>query len=282
MQATWGDRAGQVFGALTESSKGFVGESATPYVLPILAAVIGVALIVIIVFVVIEYRKNNPTQLLKGPVDLFAPKPNVVISRGATKKDMTASYTLAFYVRIDAVPDMRVGATPLFTWPGIWNLNYNAAKEELQWVVNTTYEGKTGIVEPEILTLPSVPSQRWTQITVAFEGRTFDLYVNGALIKSHTLTNLPTSAASSITIVPGGLLGQLAYVQLWPRRLTVSDANANYLDTSDSQGRPFLGPEFINTLSNIQLPNLFCPSGDCSGGSKPAANPSQTWEFPYA
>ena len=281
MQPTIRERVGQAFGAITESSRGFVGESATPYVLPIIAAVIGVALIVIIIFVIIEYRKNNPTQLLKGPVDLFAPKPIVLISRDATKRDMTASYTLAFYIRIDAVPDMRVSATPLFTWPGIWNLNYNAAKEELQWVINTTYEGKTGIVEPETLTLPSVPSQRWTQITMAFEGRTFDLYVNGALIKSHTLTNLPTSAASSITIVPGGIMGQLANVQLWPRRLTVSDTNANYSDTSDSQGRPFLGPEFFNALTNMKIPNLFCPSGNCSG-SKPAANPSQTWEFPYA
>lgn len=282
MQPTIRERVGQAFGALTDSSRKFIGEAPTPYVVPILAAIVAVALIVIVVFVVIEYRKNKPAQLLKGPVDLFAPKSAVVISRTATKQIMAASYTLAFYVQLNAVPDMRAAATPLFTWPGIWNLNYNAATEELQWVVNTTYEGKTGIVEPEILTLSSVPLQRWTQITMAFEGRTFDLYVNGTLIKSHTLTNLPTSAASSITIVPGGIMGQLAYVQLWPRRLTVSDANANYLDTSDSQGRPFLGPEFFNALTNMKMPNLFCPSGNCSGGSKPTANPSQTWEFPYA
>jgi len=272
----------QLFGALTESAKvsfGSIGSNS--YVLPIIAGVIGIALIVMVIYVVIQMRQNNPTKLLKGPVDLFAPKSPVVIDRPTVKKDMSGSYTMAFFVRIDAVPDMRADATPLFTWPGAWDLNYNAAHEELHWMIKETYDGQTGLIKPEKMALPQVPLQKWTQITIAFEGRTFDLYVNGQLIKSHTLDNLPNSTTSSITIVPGGIMGQLAYVQLWPRRLTVSDANANYIDTSDSQGRPFLGPDLISTLTNISVPNLFCPSGNCTG-SQPSASSSQTWEFPYA
>jgi len=280
------DRVKQLFGALTESrtptlgSNGVISESFS-YTLPIIAAVVGIALVAMIIFVIVQMRQTMPATFVKGPLDLFAPKSPLVITRAAAKKDMSGTYTLAFYLRVDAVPDMRVGATPLLTWPGIWDLNYNAAQEELQWVVKQTSDGTSGILNPEKIALPSVPMQRWTQITVAFEGRTFDLYVGGKLVKSHTLTNLPPSAASSITIVPGGVMGQIAYVQLWSRRLTVSDAQNNFIDTSDSQGRPFLGPEFINALSNITVPNLFCPFGNC-GESKPEANPSQTWEFPYA
>lgn len=270
------------FGALTESAKTTFGTvSQSSYILPIIASIIGVALIVMVIFVVVQLRKTSPSQTLKGPVDLFAPKSPIVVDRATAKKDMSATYTLAYYLRVDAVPDMRTSATPLFTWPGVWDLNYNAATEELQWIVRETYDGQSGVIEPEKISLPKVPLQRWTQITVAFEGRTFDLYVNGKLIKSHTLTNLPPSSSSSIMIVPGGIMGQIAYVQLWPRRLTVSEANSNFLDTSDSQGRPFLGPELLNTLANIQVPNLFCPSGNCSG-TQPTATPSQTWEFPYA
>jgi hypothetical protein len=274
--------AKRAFGALTESAKVQFGNTASnSYVLPIIASVIGLALIGLVIYVVIQLRSTKPQQTLMGPVDLFKPKSPVVIDRTATKNAMSGTYTLSFYLRVDAVPDMRSDATPLFTWPGIWDLNYNAANEQLQWVVRQTFDGKNGVIEPEKIHLPNVPLQRWTQITMAFEGRTFDLYVNGKLIKSHTLDNMPPSASSSITIVPGGILGQIAYVQLWSRRLTVSDANGNYLDTSDSQGRPFLGPDFLTTLANIQIPNLFCPSGNCTG-SQPTANASQKWEFPYA
>ena len=274
----------RAFGALTESVQRTFGPTATTitsssYTLPLVAGVVGLLLVVMVVFAVVQMRQGSPTKLLKGPVDLFAPKSPIVVDRSTVKKDMGGSYTVAFYLRVDAVPDMRTEATPLFTWPGAWDLNYNAAHEELQWVIRETPSGpNTG---PEKITLHKVPLQRWTQVTFAFEGRTFDMFVNGVLVKSHTLRNLPPSTSSSITIVPGGIMGQIAYVQLWPRRLTVSETGANYVDTSDSQGRPFLGPEFVNTLMNIQAPNLFCPSGNCTG-SQPTATPSQTWEFPYA
>lgn len=251
-----------------------------PYVFPIIAAIVGVAIVALIVIVTIQMNRTKPTQTTLGPVDLFQPKTPVIIGRDVARANMSATYTLSFYLRVDAVPDMRAGATPLLMWPGIWNLNYNAPQESLEWDVRQTASG-SALVLPEKIALPKVPMQRWNQITAAFEGRTFDLFVNGALVKSHSLTNMPPSANSSITIVPGGILGQIAYVQLWPRRLTIAEAGANYVDTSDSQGRPFIGPGFSAALANIQVPNLFCPSGNC-GGTQPTATPSQTWEFPYA
>lgn len=275
------DTVRQTFGSLTESAKSTFGSSAGSYVLPMIAGVIGIALIALIIMTIIQIQSKGPTQLLKGPVDLFGPKTPVVVGRDATKKYMNGTYTLAFYLRVDAVPDMRSAATPLFTWPGVWNLAYNAAKEELTWVVFQTFDGESNGIGPTTMILPGVPLQRWSQITVAFEGRTFDLYVNGQLIKSHSLKNLPPVSTSSITIVPGGIMGQLAYVQLWARRLTVQETASNFTDTSDSQGRPFLGPDLMNALSNVPVPNLFCPSGGCVG-SQPTASPSQTWEFPYA
>jgi hypothetical protein len=264
----------RAFGALTESAKTTFGSSTalSSYMIPAIAIIIGLGIIIMLVYVVIESRKKLPATFVKGPIDLYAPKSPLVIDRASTKMHMGGTYTLSFYLRLDAVPDMRLEATPLLTWPGIWNLNYNAAHEELQWLVRQTNG------EPEKMPLKVVPLQKWTQITIAFEGRTFDLYVNGTLVKSHTLNNLPPSAASSITIVSGNILGQIACVQLWSRRLTVSEVGANYVDTSDSQGRPFLGPDFVDTL---KLPNLFCPGGVCEGAA-PTACPSQTWEFPYA
>ena len=240
--------------------------------MPLIVSLIVIAIIIVAVYIGIQVKQTGPAVLLTGPIELFNPKSPLVVDRPATKANMSGSYTLSFYLRIDAVPDMRAAATPVLTWPGVWNMDYNPAQKEMIWTMNGSNER---------VVLPNVPMQRWTQVGLAFEGRTMDLYVNGALIKSHSLLNVPRHGASSITIVPNGIMGQLALTQLWTRRLTISELGANYVDTSDSQGRPYLGPAFLVSLNNISVPNLFCPSGNCTG-SQPVANPSQAWEFPYA
>jgi hypothetical protein len=271
----------KAFGATTNAISTFGSTTGVSYMLPVIAAVVAVSLIALIVFVIIQTRASKPAKLLKGPVDLFAPQPPVIIDRPTAATQMKGSYTFSFFIRIDAVPDMRTADTALMTWPGIWDLGYNAATEQLVWKFAQTQDSANTWALTEPINVDGVPMQRWTQVAITFEGRTADLYINGKLITSNTLRNLPPSAASSITLVPAGVMGQLAYGQLWPRRLTVSEIAANYTDTSDSQGRPFLGPDLLGPLKNLSVPNLFCPSGNCAS-SQPTASASQTWEFPYA
>jgi hypothetical protein len=252
--------------------------SASPYLMPVIAAVVVVLLVTLIVIVAIKMREGRPATELTGPLDLFQPPSVVVIDRATAAASMHGSYSLMFYVRVDAVPDMRASATPLLTWPGVWNLDYNAAQDQLVWTFD-----QTGETEKEIGVLKGVTSQRWHQIGVVLEGRTVELFLNGELQKAYTLNNVPPLTSSSITIVAGGIMGQLAYVQMWPRRLTLNDVAQNYVLTSDSQGRPYLGSEMLTVLKGFTMPNLFCPGGVCEGGgSKPTATASQTWEFPYA
>lgn len=271
----------KAFGATTDAIATFGTTTGVSYMLPIIAGVVAISLIALIVFVVIQVKATKPAKLLKGPVDLFQPASPLVIDRPTTATQMKGSYTLAFYIKIDAVPDMRTAETPLMTYPGIWDLGYNAATEQLVWKFAQTQDNATGWAWTEPVTVDGVPMQRWTQVVITFEGRTADLYINGVLVTSSTLRNLPPSAASSITLVAANVMGQLAYAQLWPRRLTVSEIAANYTDTSDSQGRPFLGPDLLGPLKALKVPNLFCPSGNCAS-SNPTASQSQTWEFPYA
>ena len=252
----------------------------TGYIVPAVIGIIGILLIVLIVVTVIQLTQGRPAKQLLGPIDLFNPPSVVIVDRDTTLKNMAATYTLSFYLKLDAVPDMRAESTPLLTWPGVWNLGYNPANETLVWTVGQTTTGAPDI-KKDLIYLPEVPLQRWSQITLTFEGRSIDLYLNGQLAKSTILQNLPAAANSSVTIVGGGIIGQIAYIQVWPRRLTVSEARDNYTDTCDSQGRPYLGPELLKTIGAISLPNLFCPSGDC-GGTPVVANQSQVWEFAYA
>jgi hypothetical protein len=267
----------RLFGAATDTANTFAATTGSSYILPIIAGTVVVALIAIIVFVAVQLNAQRPTVTLRGPLDLYEPKPTpVVVDRATTRAQMSGTYTLSFYLRIDAVPDMRVGGTPLITWPGVWTLQYNAAQEQAQFVF-----AQTTTPTSNSLTVAGFPLQRWTQLTMTVVGRTVDVYLNGTLINSALLDNLPPSGSASITVAPGVAIGQLAYAQLWSRRLTVAEVADNYTETSDSQGRPYLGPDFLKALSNISTPNLFCPSGNCATTS-PTASQSQTWEFPYA
>jgi hypothetical protein len=267
--------ARMAFGALTDAGGYFGVGAATGYFAPILGGLIAVAIITIVIFAIIAARKTKPTAFTKGPIDLFQPSNPVLVSRTDVPKVLAGSYTLAFYLQVSAVPDMRATATPLLTWPGVWNAAYQAATETLTITFNQTPDG-TNTQTVDTLTVPGVTLQRWNQIALTVEGRSVDVYVNGALVTSTILNNLPPSGTASITVVPGEIRGQIAYVQAWPRRLAVGEIGGNYTDTSDSQGRPQLGPNF--TFPG--LPSISsCPSGDC--GAQPQANKSQQWEFPY-
>lgn len=267
----------------TSYATGVSGLYKDSIVWPVIAGVILIVLVIIIVYVIIQSRLGMATKIVRGPIDLFAPESPVVIDRDTVGKSMGASYTLSFYIQIDAVPDMRAAATPLFTWPSVWNMDYSPSTEQMQWTFTQTrnapaMDANPTLVLPETVVLSKVPLQRWVQIVMVFEGRSVDFYVNGVLSKSELLKNLPLSANSSITIVPSNVMGKLAYIQLWPRRLPGHEIATNYTDTSDSQGRPYLDAEVLNVFSN--LPNLFCPNGKC--GTQPTCSQSQTWEFPYA
>lgn len=263
---------------ITETKSTF-DQPGSSYLMPALFVVGALVVIGIIVYIVMQNKTKAPIADIVGPIDLFKPQSPVVIDRKTTTAGMTSSYTMAFYIRIDAVPDMRTTATPLMQWAGIWNLGYIPSQEHLSWTFFQTRDS-TATPVPESFTIPGVPLQRWTQIVIGFEGRSVDIYVNGNLVASRALNNVPPNVSSSITLAPGGIMGQIASIQVWPRRITVSEVAANYSNTSDSQGRPNLGPAFFKAISNVSIPNLFCPSGNCDGSS-PQAKPSQKWEFPY-
>jgi len=268
---------------LTEGITRTFGQSpfSTAYIVPAVLGIIGILLLILIIVTVIQLGKGRPAKVLMGPIDLYKPPSPVVVDRDTTLKNMSATYTISFFLTLDAVPDMRAGVTPLLTWAGVWNLGYATADETLVWSFGQTPISRFSVDKPERIFLPQVPLQRCTQVTMTFEGRSVDLYVNGTLIKSTILENLPGSNTSSVTIVGNGIIGKISYIQVWPRRLTVPEVANNYLETSDSQGCPYLGPELLKTIGAISLPNLFCPSGNCSG-TAPVATQSQVWEFPYA
>jgi hypothetical protein len=274
--ATWSP-PGFITKTLGGAPAAFTAATGVPYYVPIAVIVVLIVVITIVIIYAVKSAQTAPAVSVEGPIDLFSPKDLVIVDRSVTRTTLKNSYTLAFFLNITAVPDMRVQATPILTWPGVWTLGYNAGHEKLVWDVSQVMDisGTPGIAQK--IALPNVPMQRCTQIAITFEGRSFDFYINGALAESITLRNMPYSSTSSITKVPNGVMGNISYIQSWPRRLTMGEVTDNYNSVSDSQGCPLLTKSLFSALFT---PNLFCPSGNCNGTS-PTASPSQIWEFPY-
>jgi hypothetical protein len=133
----------------------------------------------------------------------------------------------------------------------------------------------------ETLVLPSLPIQKWTMISIAREGRRFDIYYNNALVLSKR-TQYMVDTRSAVGPIIGGdpsLFGKIALSQAFPTKLSSSDISSLYSRLADTNGTPYLAKDEIN-LSEL-LP--ICKGGSCLQGPvvRPAS-PLLDWETDYA
>jgi hypothetical protein len=157
----------------------------------------------------------------------------------------------------------------------------------------------------ETIQLPPTPIQKWVMITIARDGRQFDIYYNDALVKSQKTMFMPISNSTQTNlsgILSGskGLVGQMANITVHPKRLTVLDVEKDYISLADTRGSPYLDSKGASTLAdmagysldgimpgygyrfNFTMPKLsFCLWGNCG---TPAVTPpsNKIWVTNYA
>ena len=132
----------------------------------------------------------------------------------------------------------------------------------------------------ETIPLPEIPFQKWTFITIAREGRRFDIYYNGKIVMSKRTQNVVDIRAGFGPITAGdpNLTGKIAFVQTFPQKLSQADVLANYKAKADTTGQPF-----ISDPTNLfdYLPN--CKGGGCITGPKMRpTSPLLDWQTQYA
>jgi hypothetical protein len=158
----------------------------------------------------------------------------------------------------------------------------------------------------ETFALPEIALQKWTFVTVAREGRRFDVYFNNRIVLSQKTLNMPISnvtngSMSGVTSGSSGLIGQLAVANLYNYRLSTKDVSEKYSQYADNRGRPYLNvtgnplnlsdvggilPNYASSLSSSlfgYIPSLsLCPSGGCFNppAIKPAS-PLYQWSTSY-
>ena len=131
--------------------------------------------------------------------------------------------------------------------------------------------------------IPNVSVAKWHQIAVTVIGRSVDVYLNGFLVKSALLENVPVIYPVGVELetVPD-YVGQAGLFQAWPTRLTVSEVARNYKQNTDLRGKPLL-PDHQISFSDIwnKLKEQLCTSvGFC--GVSFNVGPMQYIDYEYA
>ena len=115
----------------------------------------------------------------------------------------------------------------------------------------------------ESLSLPAIPLQRWTVVTIVKEGRRIDVYYGEKTVASKLCDNLPLSASSDGWRACGmeGWKGQIGLFTGSMKAKTQDDVNADVEALVNTRGIPFY-LEQINFSFDLSMPE--CMLGGCN------------------
>lgn len=155
----------------------------------------------------------------------------------------------------------------------------NAASTQL--VVRTVgASNNTRKVYEETIPLPNLLMQKWTCVTIAREGRRFDVYYDGKLVSSKRTQHTVDIRTAVGPIFAGDpkLIGKVALVESYPEKLSAASILEKYKSNSDTTG----APNVMNQLNIFEyIPN--CEGGNCNQGpSMRPTTPLLDWETRYA
>ena len=118
----------------------------------------------------------------------------------------------------------------------------------------------------ESISLPAIPLQGWTIITIVKEGRRFDVYYGSKQVASQMLTYLPVPPDGSRQWYAGNTKwqGEIGFFSAMRKSVSTQDVEKDVSALVNTRGVPFYidQPRFsFNDFKNI---NLSCPGGMCN------------------
>jgi hypothetical protein len=135
----------------------------------------------------------------------------------------------------------------------------------------------------DIIEIPTLYVSKWNQITITVEGRSVDIYVNGRLVTSALLTNVPWTKFSGLILnTSPDFVGQAGLFQIWPERRTMEQILENYERNVDQRGKPLI-PDVPFTLWNV-FEQVFKGICDTTGicGVQVKVGPMQYIDYEFA
>jgi hypothetical protein len=265
------------------------------------AYIIIAVVFVVIVAVIYYFRPRAEDAIVNGPFVLLGddgkPRKETIKNIFETKDVQSSlgnNFTFSFFVYMDDVNRERIpfGAPegdyrfkPLVYILGVGDFLVDPLHQKGRLRVRPlTEKGLFDSSNMEVHTINNFMISRWNQVTFTIEGRSVDVYLNGAPVISGLLENLPI-------LFPVGVLletspdfsGQAALFQAWPRRLTQAEVVANYKKNTDTRGKPLIpdiGPWGAFNVGWKNFLDGLCSVGFC--GFRFKTGPMQYVDYDFA
>jgi hypothetical protein len=123
---------------------------------------------------------------------------------------------------------------------------------------------------------------RWNQVVITMEGRSVDVYLNGAPATSALLENLPILKPLGVLLEKSpDFAGQAGLFQAWPRRLSEQEIVKNYKRNTDTRGKPLIpdiGPSIFDIFKDMG--KGLCDIGFC--GFRFRTGPMEYVDYEFA
>lgn len=124
----------------------------------------------------------------------------------------------------------------------------------------------------ESVTLPAIPLQAWTIITIVKEGRRIDVYYGTKAVASKILDYIPATGGGQSWVVGNNKWqGKIGLFNGVEKEWTSQDVKQDISSLVDTRGVPHIMQEMnvLDTFKKLSVPS--CPLGDCD--TFPTVNP---------
>jgi len=264
----------------------------------LLAVVLGVALVVALVLYFL-FRRGPDHATVLGPYTLKGVSASASGSSQETlfdalqlNKNLGNNFTLSGFFYMDEVNAERIPIggpsgdyrfKPLLYVLGVGTVIVDPLHQKARVSIQPLTDPAVRRVDaPVNIDIDNFVVARWNQLTVTLEGRSVDVYLNGALVKSALLDNVPRLKPVGILLetVPD-FSGQAGLFQAWPRRLTGGEVLRNYKRNVDLRGKPAIpdgGLEWGEVWKTLK--EKLCKVGFC--GYNYSVGPLQYVDYQFA
>ena len=240
------------------------------------------AIVVILIIGVAVYwwfRPKAKDVTVMGPYILKATQSAestvTVFNQAQIETSLGNNFTLSFFVYMSGVnrENIPIGGPkgdfrfkPFLYILGVGDVLldpvHQIARIRIKPLGSTGFLDRDGIVNIDV---ENFMIERWNQLTITIEGRTVDVYMNGALASSTLLANLPILNPVGVLLETSpDFAGQAGLFQGFPSRLKENEVIRNYKRNTDTRGKPLI-PDTPFSLEDVwkELTKSLCDIGFC-------------------
>lgn len=183
--------------------------------------VLGIVIFFILLVYILSKIFNNSKTLSK----MSSATSNIVIPASSLPNSGSINYSYSIWIYVDDW-SYRYGEEKYIFLRGTMGSLFIPSLTLSPTDNNAIVTISTDDSETFECTIPNIPLQKWTNITISLNNKSLDSYVNGKLVKTCVLPAVSTiNTEASVSLTPeGGFSGQTSRFQYWSTPITPQQA----------------------------------------------------------